>query len=88
MPCPTCFLTRATSLALRGDLAGSVEHHAFGPLVALGLVGWSLLAIRQRRLLPRWPWDWPAPQQAPGLIAAMAAGLLAYWAGRLALGLI
>jgi Protein of unknown function (DUF2752) len=88
IPCPTCFLTRATSLALQADLAGSVQTHAFGPLVALGLVGWSLLAIRQRRLLPRWPLPWPSPRHHPGLLAALALALLAYWAGRLALRLI
>ncbi|MFI0404136.1 MAG: DUF2752 domain-containing protein, partial [Cyanobium sp.] len=55
IPCPTCFLTRATSLALQGDLVGSVQGHAFGPMVAFGLLSWSLLAIRQRHLLPRWP---------------------------------
>ena len=38
IPCPTCFLTRATELALRGDLAVSLEQHAFGPLVAVGLI--------------------------------------------------
>ncbi len=85
VPCPTCFLTRATSAALRGDLAGAVQLHAFGPLVAAGLLGWSLLAIRQRRLLPRWPWAWPSARQAPGLGVAMAVALLAHWAARLAL---
>ncbi|MDP6193995.1 MAG: DUF2752 domain-containing protein, partial [Prochlorococcaceae cyanobacterium ETNP18_MAG_1] len=32
IPCPTCFLTRATSDALLGDLSSSFEWHAFGPL--------------------------------------------------------
>jgi hypothetical protein len=53
IPCPGCFLTRATSAALAGDLQGSIELHAFGPPVAAGLLVWSLLAIRRRRLLPR-----------------------------------
>jgi hypothetical protein len=67
---------------------GSVQGHAFGPLVAVGLLGWSLLAIRQRRLLPRWPWAWPSPRRHPALVAALTLALLAYWAGRLALRLI
>ncbi len=78
IPCPTCFLTRATSLALRGDLGGSLHWHAFGPLAAAGLVGWSVLAIRQRRLLPR-----PLSRPLPGWpLAAVAVGLLGYWVVR------
>ncbi|MEO1003151.1 MAG: DUF2752 domain-containing protein [Cyanobacteria bacterium J06638_7] len=79
IPCPTCFLTRATSLALRGDLAGSLQWHAFGPLAAAGLLGWSVLAVRQRRLLP---------QRLPCRpLAAAAVGLMGYWGARLALQL-
>ena len=71
IPCPTCFLTRATELALRGDLAGSLEQHAFVPLVAAGLIWWTIAAIRKRRLRPRtlptWSLGWAA------------AGLPGYW---------
>jgi hypothetical protein len=77
IPCPTCFLTRATAAALRGDLATSLQAHAFGPVLAAALVGWSLLALRRRRLLvgglPRRP------------LLAAAAALLAYWLARLTL---
>lgn len=77
IPCPTCFLTRATSAALTGDLAGSLQWHAFGPLVAAGLIWWSIAAIRQRRLLPQrlpaWPLGWGA------------AALVTYWLLRLGL---
>ncbi len=77
LPCPTCFLTRATSAALMGDWPAAVRLHAFGPLVAIALVGWSILAVRQRRLVPRnlpaWPLGW-------GGVA-----LLAYWIVRLVL---
>lgn len=75
LPCPTCFLTRATSAALTGDLPEAFRLHAFGPLVAVALVGWSILAIRQRRLVPRqlpaWPLGWGA------------VALVAYWVLRL-----
>ncbi|MFN9643584.1 MAG: DUF2752 domain-containing protein [Cyanobacteriota bacterium] len=77
LPCPTCFLTRATSAALIGDWPAAVRLHAFGPLVAIALVGWSILAVCQRRLVPRnlpaWPLGW-------GGVA-----LLAYWIVRLVL---
>lgn len=77
IPCPTCFLTRATSAALTGDLSGSLELHAFGPLVAGGLLWWSLLALQQRRLMPR------ALPARP--LAATGLALLAYWALRVGL---
>jgi len=75
IPCPTCFLTRATAAALTGNLAGSVQLHAFGPIAAAMLVWWSITAIRQRRMMPR---DLPAlPLAVAGL------GLLIYWLMRL-----
>lgn len=75
IPCPTCFLTRATAAALTGNLAGSVQLHAFGPIAAAALVWWSITAIRQRRLMP---WDLPAlPLAVAGL------GMLSYWLLRL-----
>jgi hypothetical protein len=80
VPCPTCFLTRATELALRGDLGGALAHHAFGPVMAFGLLGWSLLALRQRRLLPRLPRSWRA---GGPLAASTALALLGYWLTRL-----
>ncbi len=75
IPCPACFLSRATSAALSGDLSGSIQLHAFGPLAAAALLGWSALAIRQRRLLPSGLPAWP-----PG---PLAAGLILYWLLRL-----
>ena len=80
IPCPTCFLTRATDLALRGALQASLQQHAFGPLLAIGLVGWSLLALRQRQFWPRL-----APWWQPRWLPAAAVVLLAYWVLRLQL---
>ena len=53
IPCPTCFLTRAISAALTGDLHDAVHWHLFGPVMAAVLVGWSVVSIRQRQLMPR-----------------------------------
>jgi hypothetical protein len=77
IPCPTCFLTRATAAALTGQLEQSVRLHAFGPLVAAVLVIWSVLAIRQGRLVPRSLPGWP--------LGLAAVALLLYWLLRMAL---
>ena len=75
IPCPGCFLTRATSAALTGQLAQSCELHLFGPIAAVILVGWSVRAIRSKRLIPR------GLSVPPFLIAASA--LFSYWLLRL-----
>ena len=77
IPCPTCFLTRATSAALTGNLADSVRWHAFGPLLAAGLLWWSVQAIRRRELLP-----WRLRTRS---LIWITAALLSYWALRLGL---
>jgi len=77
IPCPTCYLTRATSQALVGHLEQSIRLHAFGPLLAAGLLVWSVLAIRRRQL-------WPFALRARPVIA-LALALLLYWLARLAL---
>ena len=75
VPCPTCFLTRATAAALTGDLSGSLQWHLFGPVVAVVLVLWSVVALRQRRLIPRGVPLWPLP--------LVGGGLISYWLLRL-----
>ncbi|MAR07256.1 MAG: hypothetical protein CL862_09165 [Cyanobium sp. NAT70] len=75
IPCPTCFLTRATSCALIGDLSGSVRWHAFGPIAAAGLILWATLSIRQHRLIPKTLKAWP--------FGVMTIALMTYWILRL-----
>ena len=77
VPCPTCFLTRATAAALTGDLSGSLQWHFFGPLAAGCLVLWSASALHQRRLFPLHP-------QSKAFIGICIA-LIAYWIVRLVL---
>ena len=76
VPCPTCFLTRATAAALNGNLADSLRLHAFGPVVAAALIWWSFKALQQRRLvpspLPGWPVGW-------GAVAVLIYWLLRLW---------
>lgn len=77
IPCPTCFLTRATAAALTGQLEQSVRLHAFGPLVAAALLVWSVAAIRHRRLVPF--------QLRVSTVALVCFSLFAYWLVRLTL---
>ena len=77
VPCPTCFLTRATAAALSGDLQGSIHWHAFGPLAAAGLLIWSGLALHRRRVFP-------LPGGKPLLLTA-ALALMVLWLLRLTL---
>ena len=75
VPCPTCYLTRATAASLTGNLDGALQLHAFGPVVAMALLTWSVFSVRQRRLLPRELPAWP--------LGAGVVALLGYWLLRL-----
>jgi len=59
VPCPTCYLTSSVLAALRGDLAGALRLHAFGPplvLLAAGVLWHQLVLGRaiDRRALTGW----------------------------------
>ncbi len=77
IPCPTCFLTRATAAALTGQLEHSFRLHAFGLPVAAALLVWSLVAIRRRRVLPF--------RLRASTVVLAGLGLLLYWLVRLIL---
>ena len=77
IPCPTCFLTRATAAALTGQLEQSLRLHAFGPLLAAALVVWSVQALRRRRLLPF--------RLRARAVVLSGLALLGYWSVRLVL---
>ena len=52
VPCPTCFLTRSTCLALHGDLENSFKMHIFGPFIALFLIIWCIKSIKTKKVFP------------------------------------
>ncbi|MBL6800206.1 MAG: DUF2752 domain-containing protein [Synechococcus sp. BS307-5m-G37] len=75
IPCPTCYLTRATCFALAGNWSESVHYHLFGPAVAASLLVWAGLSLRQKRFIPN---GLPKLQYTP-----IAIALIAYWITRL-----
>ena len=77
IPCPTCFLTRATCASLRGDWHQALQLHAFGPLVAAALLLWSVQAIRRRRFYPQGLEAWH--------LVGVVLALVAYWGARMGL---
>lgn len=76
IPCPTCYLTRATSSALVGNFGESVQLHAYGPIFASLLIFWALKSIHQRRLIPINLPSFP--------LKSFSATIILYWLLRLA----
>ena len=77
IPCPGCFLTRATSAALTGQLDRSIELHLFGPIAAATLVIWSIQSLHTKRLFPR--------NLSLAWIPIGASALFTYWLLRVVL---
>lgn len=75
IPCPTCYLTRATCSALTGNFAESIQYHLFGPAIAASLLLWAGLSLRQKRLIPT---GLPKLPITPIIII-----LMTYWFARL-----
>lgn len=71
IPCPGCFLTRATAAALTGQWSESIELHAFGPLTAALIVAWSIQSLRTKRLFPK--------NVSLAWIPIGASALFSYW---------
>ena len=78
VPCPTCFLTRSTCLALQGDLENSFKMHIFGPFIALFLIIWSIKSFKTKKLFPFLITE--------KLLLITALSLISYWIFRLFYG--
>jgi len=77
IPCPTCFLTRATCSALTGNIAESVHYHVFGPIAATTLIYWAIWSIKAKKLAPNAGWEKPLLFLVPALILYWIARLIA-----------
>jgi hypothetical protein len=83
IPCPGCGLSRATTLLIKGDFAGSFRFHAFAPIFFLAIVGLILSLLLPRSI------SQPAIARAElierktGLSVLILGGLLLYWLARL-----
>lgn len=76
IPCPTCFLTRATCSALTGNWSESISYHAFGPFAAAALIYWAIVSIKEKRI---------APKKVKQIqISYITFGITFYWLVRLA----
>ena len=78
VPCPTCFLTRSTCLALQGDLENSFKMHIFGPFIALFLIIWSIKSFKTKKLFPFLITE--------KLLLISSLSLISYWIFRLFYG--
>ena len=75
IPCPTCYLTRATCSALTGNLSESIQYHLLGPLAATSLIAWAWLSLKQKRLIPQGVTKLP--------IKTTTIALITYWSIRI-----
>jgi hypothetical protein len=83
LPCPGCGLTTATLELLRGDVAGSLQTHAFAPIFLAGLVLMIVSLVlpeRQRQGLFSALNNWEVRN---GLTSWVLFGLVLYWVVRI-----
>jgi len=81
IPCPTCGMTRATSLVLRGDFAGATALH---PLVWLVVPVIAAFVLVEAAGYARTR-TWATYRRVPGMRAVMlatAAALFVVWVAR------
>ena len=80
-PCPTCGITRATRLALAGDLAGATRMHPLVWLAVPVVVGLGTMELVTLVRTRRWGGA-RRVRGADGVMAGTAALLFALWIAR------
>ncbi len=84
-PCPTCGMTTAWSLAVRGDVAAALATNAGGAMLLVGTIAASACLFASATA-GRWLGPVPRPRTAWWLAAAWLAVTLGDWLRRLAVG--
>jgi len=82
-PCPTCGMTRSFRATVRGDVAGGLRAHPFGPFLCAGTAFFAAVGLGQavtaRPLLPRLRLRW-------WYVLVPVCGVLAGWGLKVAVG--
>ena len=83
VPCPGCGLSRATTLLLKGDLAGSLRFHAFAPIFLLAIVALFLSILLPKSMVQSAISRAERIERKTGLTVLILGGLIFYWLARL-----
>ena len=83
VPCPGCGLSRATTLLLKGDLAGSLRFHAFAPIFLLAIVALFLSILLPKSMVQSAISRAERIERKTGLTVLILGGLILYWLARL-----
>ena len=83
VPCPGCGLSRATTLLLKGDLAGSLRFHAFAPIFLLAIVALFLSILLPKSMVQSAISRAELIERKTGLTVLILGGLILYWLARL-----
>ena len=83
VPCPGCGLSRATTLLLKGDLAGSLRFHAFAPIFLLAIVALFLSILLPKSMVQSAISSAERIERKTGLTVLILGGLILYWLARL-----
>jgi hypothetical protein len=83
VPCPGCGLSRATTLLLKGDLAGSFRMHAFAPILLFAISALILSVLLPRSVLQPAIARAELIERKTGLTVLILGGLILYWLARL-----
>jgi len=83
VPCPGCGLSRATTLLLKGDLAGSLRFHAFAPIFLLAIVALFFSILLPKSMVQSAISRAELIERKTGLTVLILGGLILYWLARL-----
>jgi hypothetical protein len=83
VPCPGCGLSRATTLLLKGDLAGSIRFHAFAPIFLFAIVALILSLILPKSIIQPAIARAELIERKTGVTVLILGSLILYWLARL-----